>query len=71
MTVTEAFSANLRRILKERGLTRQQLANMSGVAQGTISNLTARKSGPTLYTAWLICRALNITLDDMVKGADT
>ena len=49
-------------LIGERGLSRYQLAKLSGIAESSVSNLFNRGSMPTVYTIEKICNGLGITL---------
>ena len=49
-------------LIGERGLSRSQLAKLSGIAESSVSNLFNRGSMPTVDTIEKICNALGITL---------
>ena len=49
-------------LIEERGLSRYQLAKLSGTAESSVSNLFNRGSMPTVYTIEKICNGLGITL---------
>ena len=49
-------------LIKGRGLSRYQLAKLSGMAESSVSNLLNRGSVPTVYTIEKICNGLGITL---------
>lgn len=70
MTVREALSKNLRRIKKERKLTYADITELTGINKCSVLNWITQKNGTTLDCAWLLCRALGISIDDLVEGAD-
>ena len=45
-------------LIRERGLSRYQLAKLSGIAESSVLNLLNRGSMPTIYTIEKICGAL-------------
>ena len=57
-------------LIKERGLSRYQLAKLAGMAESSISNLLNRGSVPTVYTIEKICNGLGITLSQFFSKAD-
>ena len=71
MTVEEAFKKNAREWFYKRDVTWAKFANMAGMDTGHLYKLLSDKyGGCTLYSAWRVARALDVTLDDLVKGAD-
>jgi transcriptional regulator with XRE-family HTH domain len=63
-----SFTKSMTRLRLARRWTVKRLAAESGVSEGTLFSLQARKSGPTLRTAWLIAEALEVAVDAMVRG---
>ncbi|MCD8206934.1 MAG: helix-turn-helix transcriptional regulator [Bacteroidales bacterium] len=67
MTMTEAVAARLNDLLKERQMSRRQLAGSSNLSQGTIGNIfkgTARSV--TLSTLGALCHGLGITMSEFL-----
>ncbi|MGW7823611.1 helix-turn-helix domain-containing protein [Streptomyces puniciscabiei] len=61
------MASNLRRIRAERGLTLAALADQSGVAKGTVSELERGHGNPTIETLFALAYALDATLADLVE----
>lgn len=57
-------------LIKGRGLSRDQLAKLSGMAESSVSNLLNRGSVPTVYTIEKICNGLGITLSQFFSKTD-
>lgn len=51
---------NLKKVRREHGMTQEQLANLIGVVRTTISNIECGLTLPSVQTAKLIGKALNI-----------
>ena len=49
-------------IMKNQGMSRYQLAKISGLSQSTLSNMNTRNTTPSIPTVEMICNALNISL---------
>jgi DNA-binding Xre family transcriptional regulator len=60
-----AFSERVRRLMKDRGVTQNQLAEMIGVGQPAISNILNRTSRPQFRTVERIAKALNVEPSDL------
>lgn len=58
---------NLREVRLQKGFNQGQLADKSGITQGTISLLEAGISSPSLDTALKIARALGVSVEELVK----
>lgn len=56
----EALAVNLKRIMKEKGLTQQDLEKLSGVKQATISHILTHRRWAGYETIVDICKALKI-----------
>lgn len=56
---------NLLKIRKKQGLTLQQLGDICGKSKSTIHELQRQKYSPRLTTAYLIARALNVSVQDI------
>ena len=59
-------------VRKESGLTRTELANMSGISSNTIENYERKKiKEPSIYKVEQILNALGYDLDAIKVGDDT
>lgn len=56
----------LMQILKERNLTQLQLAELSGVQQGTISRFDKNKQHMDIHLV-MISKALNLQIEDLFE----
>jgi DNA-binding XRE family transcriptional regulator len=65
INVNARFSASLARLRQEQGLTKQQLAQITGLTTVTIRQIEQRKHGVTLASADAIATALGTTVDTM------
>ena len=52
----------------EEGITQEALAERTGLAVSTISNIETRTKRPTLTSVYRIAQALNTTLESLVDG---
>jgi transcriptional regulator with XRE-family HTH domain len=57
------FSEKLSRLLELRKVSQSELARRTGIAQTTISLMSAAKQRPYLDQAWKIATALGVSLD--------
>ncbi|WP_345940292.1 helix-turn-helix transcriptional regulator [Sphingorhabdus sp. Alg239-R122] len=57
---------NVSRIRKERGLTQEQLSELSGLSQQYLSDLERGKRNPTIVTIHEIALALDVTHVEIV-----
>lgn len=61
----EYFATNLERAMKERGLTQEKLAALTGVSQPAISNILNRQSRPQQRTIIRFAEALDIAPEQL------
>ena len=52
------------------GISQRELARLSGVSQGYISDLEAGKKDPRLTQAAKLARALGVLVDDLLESDD-
>ena len=65
-TVMETFAQNTSSLLKKRGITTQQLADMIGMDRSDLSKIIRGVRGCTLDTAVSISKALNVPISLLV-----
>ena len=53
---------------KHLGLSQRQLATLSGVSQSGLSSIESNSKSPSLETLSLICKALNISLSELLNS---
>jgi transcriptional regulator with XRE-family HTH domain len=68
--VIEPLSRNLRRLRSRRGLTLAALAEQSGIAKATLSNLERGIGNPTLETLFSLAEGLGFPLGDLLADND-
>ena len=62
------ISKNLRKVREKKGLSQERLARLADVANNTIIKIEAGKNqNPTLDTLQKISKALDISVDDLIK----
>jgi DNA-binding XRE family transcriptional regulator len=66
-----AFAAALARLMAERQLTQEQLAQRVGVGQSAISMLLKRRCRPQRRTLGKLAEALGVTVEDLWPGFST
>jgi len=65
MTIGDAVKDRIIELCKDRGITVNKLATISGVTQSTINNITSgRNNSTTISTIKKLCDGLNITVVD-------
>lgn len=66
-----AFGDNLARMLYESKLTQRDLADMTGLSEGTISKYLAKQQMPGVRAILSIAYALGCNTDDLIDFGDT
>lgn len=61
---------NVKEIRKSKGITLRELSKMSGVSTTHINDIENNKNHPTIYTIYLICKALDVELTDLFTISD-
>jgi len=64
------MSLRLKEHRERVGISQRELARLSGVSQGYISDLEAGKKDPRLSQAAKLARALGVLVDDLLKSDD-
>jgi transcriptional regulator with XRE-family HTH domain len=64
----ERLGANIRRIMRERGMTQRQLAKAIGKTETRVSNYVNGKSDMGIRSFTRICEALECGVDDLLEG---
>lgn len=66
-TDTQTFLAkNIRELREARGLTQQQLADLSGIPRPTWANLESGSSNPTLTVLVKVASALHVPIEELI-----
>jgi transcriptional regulator with XRE-family HTH domain len=63
---SEIYLFNLLKLLKEKGYTKAQLSELSGISPSFISELTNGKANPSLAKLEKIANSLNVPLYEML-----
>ena len=61
---------NVKRIRQERGLTQEQLAELSGFSQQYISGLEQGQRNPTIVSLYEFATALGVSHMELVRPID-
>ena len=62
------MAENMRKARKDAGLSRPQLAELSGVHSRTIAQWEQGISSPTVTTCDLVAATLGLTIDEYIHG---
>jgi transcriptional regulator with XRE-family HTH domain len=58
----------IQRHRKERGLTLEKLAEVSGISKSMLSQIERGQTNPTFGVLWNLTRALKIEFSDLLEG---
>ena len=67
MDMRKLVGRNVQRIRKKKGLTQEQLAEISGFSQQYISGLEQGRRNPTLVTLYELASALGVSHLELVR----
>jgi transcriptional regulator with XRE-family HTH domain len=67
MDMRKLVGRNVRRIRREKGLTQERLAELSGFAQQYLSGLESGRRNPTVVTVYEIANALGVSYLELLK----
>jgi transcriptional regulator with XRE-family HTH domain len=68
--VSGPLARNILRLRTLRGLSLSALAEQSGIAKGTLSNLERGQGNPTLETIFALSRGLGVPIGDLVTAEE-
>jgi XRE family transcriptional regulator, regulator of sulfur utilization len=68
--VTRQTAANLTAIRKERALSLDDVAGLSGVSKSMLRQIERGASSPTISTLWKIANGLKVSFSSLVKESD-
>ncbi len=61
------FSANLRRIREQKGMSQRQLAKLMNVSQPAVNDWENNKKYPCIDKIYDAARVLDVSVEDLVK----
>lgn len=64
--ISTEFGYTLKRLMRRRGLGQQDLSELSGITQRSISLYINGKRSPTLITLHKLARALNCDIEELI-----
>ena len=67
MDIRVLIGRNFSRIRREKGLTQEQIEELSGFSQQYLSGLERGKRNPTILSLYELAQALGVSLDDLIK----
>jgi len=70
MDMRKLVGRNVERIRQEKGLTQEQLAELSGFSQQYISGLEQGRRNPTIVSLYELATALGVSHMELVRSAE-
>jgi len=70
MDMRRLVGTNLKRIRLEKGLTQEQLSDVSGFSQQYISGLEQGRRNPTVGTLYELAKSLGVSHVELVKPGE-
>ena len=70
MDMRKLVGRNVKRIRQEKGLTQEQLADLSGFSQQYISGLEQGRRNPTVVSLYELAMALGVSYIELVRAID-
>jgi transcriptional regulator with XRE-family HTH domain len=70
MDMRKLVGRNVKRIRQEKGLTQEQLADLSGFSQQYISGLEQGRRNPTVVSLYELATALGVSHIELVRAID-
>jgi transcriptional regulator with XRE-family HTH domain len=70
MDMRKLVGRNVKRIRQEKGLTQEQLAELSGFSQQDLSGLEQGRRNPTIVSLYELATALGVSHMELVRSAE-
>ena len=67
MDVRKTVGDNFARIRREKGLTQEQIEELSGFSQQYLSGLERGKRNPTIVSLYELSQALGVQLEELIE----
>lgn len=64
---SKRLSERLREVRKDKKLTQQELAEKAGLHLTYVGHLELGKYHPTVFVMWKIAKALNVSIENLIK----
>lgn len=68
MDIRELVGRNFLRIRREKGLTQEQIEEISGFSQQYLSGLERGKRNPTILSLFELSQALGVALEELITA---
>jgi transcriptional regulator with XRE-family HTH domain len=70
MDMRKLVGRNVKRIRQEKGLTQEQLAELSGFSQQYLSGLEQGRRNPTIVSLYELATALGVSHMELVRSVE-
>jgi transcriptional regulator with XRE-family HTH domain len=70
MDMRKLVGRNVKRVRQEKGLTQEQLAELSGFSQQYISGLEQGQRNPTVVSLYELATALGVSHMELMRSAE-
>ena len=70
MDMRKLVGRNVKRVRQEKGLTQEQLAELSGFSQQYISGLEQGRRNPTVVSLYELATALGVSHMELMRSAE-
>jgi transcriptional regulator with XRE-family HTH domain len=70
MDMRKLVGRNVKRIRQEKGLTQEQLAELTGFSQQYLSGLEQGRRNPTIVSLYELATALGVSHMELVRSAE-
>ena len=70
MNMRKLVGRNVKRVRQEKGLTQEQLAELSGFSQQYISGLEQGRRNPTVVSLYELATALGVSHMELMRSAE-
>jgi transcriptional regulator with XRE-family HTH domain len=70
MDMRKLVGRNVKRVRQEKGLTQEQLAELSGFSQQYISGLEQGQRNPTIVSLYELATALGVSHMELVRSTE-
>ena len=68
MSTNQNLAKNVKRLREDKGLSQEKLARLADVANNTLIKMeTGENKNPTLETLKKVAKALEVSVDDLIK----
>ena len=68
MSTNQNLAKNVKRLREAKGLSQERLARLADVANNTLIKMeTGENKNPTLETLKKVAKALDVSVDDLIK----